>query len=76
MNLVIDRIEGEYAVCELLNNGVISNIDIPLILIPKAAEGDKINVDIEDQITSITLNKEYKENKELELKAKYSHLWD
>ena len=50
MKVIIDRIEGEYAVCEV-KNGVFSNI--PLVLLEGAKEGDIVNIEILKEETAI-----------------------
>ncbi len=43
MKVIIDRIEGEYAVCEV-KKGVFANV--PLIVLDGAKEGDIVNIEI------------------------------
>lgn len=44
MKIIIDRFEGEYAVCEI-EVGTIVNI--PKILVPNATEGDVITIEVD-----------------------------
>lgn len=48
MKVIIDRFEGEYAVCEI-EVGTIVNI--PKILVPNATEGDVITIEVDKNET-------------------------
>lgn len=48
MKIIIDRFEGEYAVCEI-EVGTIVNI--PKILVPNATEGDVITIEVDKNET-------------------------
>ena len=43
MEVIVDRIEGDYLVLELDNQ---KNVSVPKVLIPKAVEGDIIDISI------------------------------
>lgn len=45
MKITIDRIEGEFAVCELQNG---SFVNIPLCVFGNAKEGDVFNIERDD----------------------------
>ena len=44
MKIVIDRFEGEYAVCEMPDSTM---VNIPKIVLEGASEGDIININID-----------------------------
>lgn len=43
MKIIIDRFEGDYAVCEMENLKI---VNIPKELVPSAQEGDIIKIDV------------------------------
>lgn len=49
MQIIIDRIEGEYAVVEIENGKL---INVPKELFPNAKEGDVINISINNEETN------------------------
>lgn len=49
MQIIIDRIEGEYAVVEIENGKL---INVPKELFPNAKEGDIINISINNEETN------------------------
>lgn len=63
MRVIVDRIEGKYAVVELDDK---STVDLPLVLLPGANEGDIVN---------ITIDKELTEQRREEIKKKLNDLW-
>ena len=48
MKVIIDRFEGEYAICEL---NVGQFVNIPKVLFPNAKEGDVIKIEIDIKAT-------------------------
>ena len=50
---VIDRIEGEYAVCGSDEGG--KNLDIPAVMIPDAKEGLRLEITFRDDSFSINV---------------------
>ena len=48
MKIIIDRFEGEYAICEL---NVGQFVNIPKVLFPNAKEGDVIKIEIDIKAT-------------------------
>lgn len=48
MKVIIDRFEGEYAICEL---NVGQFVNIPKVLFPTAKEGDVIKIEIDIKAT-------------------------
>jgi len=70
VKLVIDRFEGDYAVCEKEDRGM---MDIERILIPlESKEGDVISID--DDKISIDIEETNKRKKEIEKLTK--DLWN
>ena len=78
MKLIIDRIEENYAICELQSTGKPSQkiLNIPIELLPDAEEGDMIEVELGNNEVALKLNKDYKESKLSQLENKYGHLWE
>ena len=54
MKITVDRIEGEFAVCELQNG---SFVNIPLCVFGNAKEGDVFNIERDDEEKEKRLNK-------------------
>ena len=54
MKLIIDRFEGAYAVCEMPDQAM---VNIPLLVLPNAVEGDVINISIDKDETNQRKNK-------------------
>ncbi len=54
MRIVIDRIEGEFAVCELENG---ETVNIPLCVFGEAKEGDVFNIVRDDAEKEERMNK-------------------
>ena len=80
MKLIIDRLEGNYAVCELESTSEPFQriLNIPIELLPNAEEGDMIEVKFGECGNSVALrlDKDYKEGKLSQLEDKYGYLWE
>lgn len=80
MKLIIDRLEGNYAVCELESTDEPFQriLNIPIELLPNAEEGDMIEVEFGECGNSVALklDKVYKKSKLSQLEDKYGHLWE
>lgn len=48
MKVIIDRFEGDYAVCEV---DLDTFVNIPKILIPDSIEGDVVNINVDKNET-------------------------
>ena len=50
MQVIVDRIEGEFLVLELPSGEV---VNVPKVLVPNAKEGDVINITIDNDKTKV-----------------------